>query len=348
MKFAVDNSMRRYDENGFLHVKISNISKECVNGYYGYEIPYFEENGLEENTLYYGYRSGEELELAADSFNGLPLLRGHFIEHADSPQKEHRVGSLGTDARFTKPYLQNSLIITDGEAIRKIESGERVELSAAYAYEPLFVKGTFEGQHYDFIMTNIRGNHVALVEEGRAGADVVVADEKPLLKQKSFGEEIKPTPDIQEDSNEEEKNQVFLDLVKILLKLDSFCLEEIKQKLEEEYVTEPLPTKENTDLQNTTANDSKRRRARNLSSKSQQNMYAKFHKMQEAVSLCSPFTGELNILAFDCAEDIYLKACQLMKVKANRASASDVIKALHMQRGRNVQTNTSTFRSRFE
>ena len=31
---------------------------------------------------------------------------------------------------------------------------------------------------YDFIMRDIRANHVALVEEGRAGADVLVYDSK--------------------------------------------------------------------------------------------------------------------------------------------------------------------------
>lgn len=36
--------------------------------------------------------------------------------------------------------------------------------------------GTYEGQPYDGRMTNIRGNHVALVEKGRAGPDVLVYD----------------------------------------------------------------------------------------------------------------------------------------------------------------------------
>jgi hypothetical protein len=36
--------------------------------------------------------------------------------------------------------------------------------------------GVYEGQHFDGIMTEIRGNHVALVRDGRAGGDVLVAD----------------------------------------------------------------------------------------------------------------------------------------------------------------------------
>ncbi len=208
MKIALDKESKRYiDENGFLHVSISNISKECVSPYYGYEIPNYKELKLDANSIYYAYRKGEELEKGAKSFNGLPLLRDHYIEHAENPQKEHRVGSLGTDAIFEKPYLKNSLIVTDAEAIRKIENKERVELSAAYAYTPLFEKGVFEGQEYDFIMTNIRGNHVALVEEGRVGKDVVVADSCTKSNVIMKEEKMQTKPTIQED---EEKTQTNL------------------------------------------------------------------------------------------------------------------------------------------
>ncbi|MBQ5727632.1 MAG: DUF2213 domain-containing protein, partial [Mailhella sp.] len=171
--------MRSKDANGFLHVASSNISKETVNPYYGREIPGWEEKGLDPNHIFYGYRAGEELAKAAKTFDGLPLLIDHHIEDAEDPQKEYRVGSLGTDARWEAPYLKNSLIVTDAEAIRAIEDGRMKELSCAYRYEPDWTPGTFEGVPYDFIMRNIQGNHVALVEEGRAGADVVVADAKP-------------------------------------------------------------------------------------------------------------------------------------------------------------------------
>ena len=174
---SMDRATHRHkDVNGFLHVAISHISKETVNPYYGHEVPGWEKLGLDPDKIYKGYRKGEELAKGADTFNGLPLLLGHYPESADDPQKEHRVGSLGTDAAFVAPYLNNSLIITDAEAIEAIENGEAVEISSAYRYDPVFEAGEFEGEAYDFIMTNIRGNHVALVEEGRAGPEVAVAD----------------------------------------------------------------------------------------------------------------------------------------------------------------------------
>ena len=177
-KLAFDeNTKRTFDKNGYMHVSVSHISKEAVNPYYGRDIPGWQERRLRPGHIYYGYREGTALALGAHTFNGLPLLLGHHAESADNPQKEHRVGSLGTDATFSSPYLDNSIIVTDAAAIRAIETGEARELSAAYRYEPVWEPGVFNGQPYDFIMRNIEGNHVALVREGRAGHDVIVADE---------------------------------------------------------------------------------------------------------------------------------------------------------------------------
>ena len=177
--FDAKASVRTKDENGFLHVAVSNITKETVNPYYGREIPGWQERGLAPDRIYYGYRSGKELEKGAATFSGLPLLLDHHIEDAEAPQKEYRVGTVGTDARWEPPYVKAALVVTDADAVRAIEDGSMRELSCAYRYEPEWTAGTFEGVDYDFIMTNIRGNHVALVEEGRAGSDVVVADAAP-------------------------------------------------------------------------------------------------------------------------------------------------------------------------
>ena len=169
-------SKRHYDANGFLHVAASHISKACVNPYYGREIPGWQKFGLDPERLYQGLRDPQELAKAAPTFNGLPLLLRHAVVSPEEPQKEQQVGSVGTDATWAAPYLDNSLIITDGQGIKAVESGTARELSSAYAYEPDFTPGEYEGAPYDFVMRNIRGNHVALVEEGRAGPDVVVAD----------------------------------------------------------------------------------------------------------------------------------------------------------------------------
>ena len=179
-RLAFDRSPTRrvFDENGFMRVTACHITKETVNPYYGREVPGWQELRLDPEKIYYGYRSGEELEKAVRTFEGLPLLLGHHVESAEDPQKEFRVGSSGNDAVWHSPYIDVSLFVTDAEAIRAIEQGKAREISCAYMYEPDFTSGSFGGQEYDFVMRDIRGNHIALVEEGRAGADVVVADEQ--------------------------------------------------------------------------------------------------------------------------------------------------------------------------
>ena len=176
-ELALDQATARHkDDNGFLHVSETNITKETVNPYYGREIPGWREAGLDPNRIYYGYRSGDELAKAARTFDGLPVQSGHHPDSAENPQKEFRVGSVGTGTRWEPPYLKAPLIITDQSAIDDIENGRARELSCAYAYTPDFQHGTHDGISYDFIMRDIKGNHVALVEAGRAGPDVLVAD----------------------------------------------------------------------------------------------------------------------------------------------------------------------------
>ena len=174
-KLAFDTK-RHKDVNGYLHVEVSPLTKETVNPYYGREIPGWEEEGLDPEKIYYGYRAGRELKKALETFNGIPVLDEHKLDSAERPLKQERVGYTGTSAAWEAPYIMNALIITDAAAIELIESNKQRELSASYRYKPVFDAGYFNGEKYDFIMTEIQANHIALVAEGRAGSDVLVYD----------------------------------------------------------------------------------------------------------------------------------------------------------------------------
>lgn len=173
-------TVRTKDEFGKLHVSASNISKATVNPYYGREIPNWQALGLDAERVYYLLRDPEELRKAAGTFNNLPLLSKHVPVTADKPEQSLVVGSTGTDAVFDEPYLRNSLVVWESGAILGIDSDVQRQLSAAYAYDADMTPGQYGGVKYDGVMRNIRGNHVALVEEGRAGPDVIVGDSKPL------------------------------------------------------------------------------------------------------------------------------------------------------------------------
>ena len=181
---AYDKSVRSYSKDGHLHVAKANISKATINDYKGSEIPRWKELGLDPNKIYKLFRDPKELEKGAHTFNGLPLLSRHpsgneTIPTANTPRPDLTVGATGTDAKYEHPYLTNSLVFWPQSQIDKIEADEEKELSSAYHYDPVLESGFYEGQPYDIRMTNIVGNHVAQVKEGRAGPDVLVADAKP-------------------------------------------------------------------------------------------------------------------------------------------------------------------------
>lgn len=179
-RLALDSkSVRRYDNNGNLHVAVSHLTKAQVRPYYGSEIIGWQRLNLKPTKIYYGYAPPEELSKpeTIESTNGIPIQLDHHPDYADDPQIKTRVGSTGTDGAFREPYLDNSLHITVEDAIKRILDGSMRELSLAYTYTPDFTPGkTPEGDPYDFVMRDIFANHVALVEQGRAGRDVLVQD----------------------------------------------------------------------------------------------------------------------------------------------------------------------------
>lgn len=183
IKLAFDKSARHVDADGRLHVARSHISKAVVNPYYGREIPGYMDLGLQPDTVYKLLRDPVELERAAPTFARLPILSAHVPVTVDSPQPDIVVGAIGSDVVFNAPYLDADICVWDAEAIAGIETDKVRELSCAYRYVPVMEPGEYEGEAYDGRMTEIRGNHLALVEVGRAGPDVIVADSNPFKKE---------------------------------------------------------------------------------------------------------------------------------------------------------------------
>ncbi|MFL9904266.1 DUF2213 domain-containing protein [Paraburkholderia fungorum] len=173
-------SVRTTDQDGRLHVAVTNISKAIVNPYLGEEIPDAESLGLDPQKIYHLLRDPEELAKAAPTFNNVPLLLIHKPSTADDHPRSVTVGTTGSEASFDAPYLRNSLTVWDAEGIEAIESKKQQELSCGYRYTADMTPGTYEGTPYDGVMRSIYGNHVALVVAGRAGPDVVVGDSLPL------------------------------------------------------------------------------------------------------------------------------------------------------------------------
>lgn len=142
-----------------------------------------EELGLDGTGIVTVYREPNEvfdLKTIA-SFNGKAFTDTHpSVDVTADNWSIYSKGEL-TDVRRGKGTMSNFLIadilVRDPIVINEIESGAKREVSAGYECE--YVER--DGKIYQ---TAIRGNHVALVQAGRAGSAVRINDEQAALPAK--------------------------------------------------------------------------------------------------------------------------------------------------------------------
>ena len=107
------------------------------------------------------------------SFGMKAVTLGHPSVLLDTETtKLHQVGHAGSHVRFTDGFVEVAWVITDQKAIDSIQRGDSQEVSAGYRvdYDP--TPGvTPDGEAYDGIQRNIKVNHIALVNRGRAGRE---------------------------------------------------------------------------------------------------------------------------------------------------------------------------------
>ncbi|HBV4517068.1 TPA: DUF2213 domain-containing protein [Klebsiella pneumoniae] len=293
-------SVRTIDANGRLQISRTNISKANVNAYYGREIPGSEELGLEPNKLYRLWRHPDELRKAAKTFNNIPVLSKHIPDFPTDPPNEFRVGVTHSNAEFDGTYLTVGMSIWDNSAIAGIESGEQRELSASYKYVADMTPGvTPDGETYDGVMRDIFGNHEALVPDGRAGPDVLVADSLPpelnhMRKHKVAAIRATLKPLLAQDADLE------AEVRKALLALDEAEKEDEKENKPAEDEDD-----EEDDKVSKTAMDSAIRLAADCATKK---AAENFRKIREAEQVVRPLIGD--VVAMDSAEDVYRTALE--------------------------------------
>lgn len=197
-------SNRIVDNNGFIEIKDNPISKVGIFDYSGMQV------GDRENPdkIYKVYRPAEELgsEETINSFKLIPFVDEHtMLGDNGKPAEEKGVhGTTGEDVYLQDGVLYSNLRIFSNALKNLIEAGKQ-ELSCGYSCDYDFTSGDFNGEHYDVIQRNLRGNHLALVQEGRMGKDVKVLDHKITFDAKELfmgenenKEEVAKTPTLEE------------------------------------------------------------------------------------------------------------------------------------------------------
>ena len=114
------------------------------------------------------------------TFAHKPLTIDHPPGGVDaSTWRDSAVGEVSTEAMRDGERLKLQLIVKDAAAVRQVKAGARRQLSAGYTCDIDWTAGqTADGQPYAGVQRNIRVNHLALVERGRAG-NCAIGDAAP-------------------------------------------------------------------------------------------------------------------------------------------------------------------------
>lgn len=110
------------------------------------------------------------------SFLMKPITNDHPSEPVTADSwRTYAKGVVGQALR-EGDFLAFDLVLMDADLIRSVESGKR-ELSNGYSSDISFEDGkTPDGDAYQAVQRNIRGNHVAVVKKGRAGPFCRISD----------------------------------------------------------------------------------------------------------------------------------------------------------------------------
>jgi hypothetical protein len=109
------------------------------------------------------------------TFSMVPVTDDHPPVMLDaSNTTEWARGAVSESVRQDGDKLRAALLITDASLVEKMERKDACEVSCGYHCDMDETPGEHQGQRYDAVQRNIRGNHVAIVSKGRAGADVRV------------------------------------------------------------------------------------------------------------------------------------------------------------------------------
>lgn len=167
------------DHNDYWYIKDNPLSKVGVFPYLGRTIS----DELEPDKIYNVLRPEEELnsQETLDSFKLIPIVDDHTMlgtREGMQPAEEKGVhGTIGSDVYYKDGIIYGDLKIFSETLKEEIENGKK-ELSMGYFCDYELADGEYNGVLYQAVQRNIRVNHVALVDEGRMGADVRVLDHK--------------------------------------------------------------------------------------------------------------------------------------------------------------------------
>lgn len=172
------DSQRRYSDEGFLEVPAF-IARSGIQEYRAFELGLTDRDPA---SVVRVFRPPEEVfaEDSLNSFSNKPVTNNHPPGLIDSNNAiKFSVGHAGLQVAKVDDKVQTTLHVISKEAIDEIEAG-KTELSNGYTADVTFSPGlTPDGESYDAVQSNIRGNHIAIVDRARGGSGLRVFDDHP-------------------------------------------------------------------------------------------------------------------------------------------------------------------------
>ena len=169
------NRITQDAQTGFVH--ITNVPIACVGVF-----PYMKAD----NSVEMEAKLPTELlsEGTVSSANSKPITDNHPDELVTQVNaRNYMKGFTATNAHVENDKLKVDMTITDKSLIDEINKGKQ-ELSIGFETEVVPKKGEYKGVAYDSVQRNIRINHVAVVEQGRAGHSVrLLGDSAEMVEQ---------------------------------------------------------------------------------------------------------------------------------------------------------------------
>lgn len=127
-------------------------------------------------------------EQSISSMQLIPVTNNHPIEKLVTAENSKRlaIGYTGESIKKEGKYILANLVVTDKDGVNAIINDGRKELSLGYTVDLDENPGIYEGEQYDARQTNIRYNHLAIVDKARAGSEARIAlDHKDAVEIKN-------------------------------------------------------------------------------------------------------------------------------------------------------------------
>ena len=155
------------DTTGFLTAPVV-LSRTGVQYYYGIEL------GLKDRATEKIGVFRPEKEVFSDdslkSFINLVVTDDHPKGFVTTDNVKQLQKGTVSQVEIDGNNLVGMITVTDKKTIDKIQNN-KYQVSVGYAQKLIADKGEYKGDEYEFVQTDIRANHLAIVDRGRCGPD---------------------------------------------------------------------------------------------------------------------------------------------------------------------------------